>query len=360
MTGLDKVWYNIHGAIKLRTVINFIINFGIIELFSVFLAATNALTFALYGLDKHRAVKNKWRVSENCLIFFTLIFGGIGAFFGMIFLNHKKAKTKFKVFAAIGLVIVTIPLIHIAHGLTLDRIIRYAEIDFHSENWPAEMNGYRIAFMTDMHVITDETMAEVVAELNEKNIDLLLLGGDFSMGNAHYQGTVREISQTITADGIFGVEGNHDYHIRLFTAMEQYGIIPLDNSSQRIQPGFYVAGVRDMWNGNFDLEKAMQGANTEDFILLVSHNPDFSMTQPTAGIDLILSGHTHGGQITFFGRPFYLLRGSITDYGTRFAHGFAESAEGVPVFASSGVGPYYSLPRIFARPEVVVLTMYRE
>jgi predicted MPP superfamily phosphohydrolase len=84
------------------------------------------------------------------------------------------------------------------------------------------------------------------------------------------------------------------------------------------------------------------------------------MVQPTAGVDLILSGHTHGGQITFFGLPLYLLRGSITDYGTRFAHGFAYSADGVPVFTSSGVGPYFNIPRIFARPEVVIFTMYGE
>jgi len=82
------------------------------------------------------------------------------------------------------------------------------------------------------------------------------------------------------------------------------------------------------------------------------------MTQSTDGVDFVLSGHTHGGQITFFGFPMYLLRGSITEYGTRFGYGFSYSADGTPVFVSRGIGVYYSVPRIWARPEVVIFTMY--
>ena len=66
------------------------------------------------------------------------------------------------------------------------------------------------------------------------------------------------------------------------------------------------------------------------------------------------------GQITIFGYPIYLLVDHITSYGTHFAYGFATSADDVPVFTSSGVGAYYHWPRIFARPEVVIFTMYSE
>ena len=177
------------------------------------------------------------------------------------------------------------------------------------------------------------------------------------MRGEHYQGTVKEIAQTVTNDGIFGVEGNHDDYRRLFAAKELYGIMPLDNSGVRIQEGFYLAGVHDMWNRNPDVEAAIANANTDDFVLLISHNPDVSMVQPTADVDLILSGHTHGGQITFFGIPLYLLRGSITSYGMRFANGYSYSPDGVPVFTSAGIGDYYTVPRIFARPEVVIFTM---
>jgi predicted MPP superfamily phosphohydrolase len=272
--------------------------------------------------------------------------------------RHKTKHTKFRIAAAFGLIIALIPMVHIAHVLTLDKMVRYAEIEFRAENWPPDLDGYRIAFLTDMHTIPHEAVGKVAAELNARNVDLLLLGGDFSMDGEHHQGTLREIAQIITTDGIYGVDGNHDDYGRLFAAMEQHGITPLDNNGIRIRNKFYLAGVHDMWNRNPDVGVAIASADADDFVLLVSHNPDVSMVQSTVGVDLILSGHTHGGQITFFGIPLYLLRGSITDYGMRFSNGFADSRDGVPVYTSNGIGDYYTIPRIFARPEVVIFTMY--
>jgi len=342
----------------LQFIIHLILRFGIIELFLVGFLLINLFTFLLYVIDKRKAVKNKWRISEGTLLFFTLACGGIGACLGMRLARHKTRNRKFKFAAVIGLMIALIPLIHIAHSFTLGRTIRYVELEFHSEHWPKQLDGYRIAFMTDMHIIKDEDMRAAAVELNRRDLDLLLLGGDFSVHNAHYQGTVREIAQIQTTDGIFGVEGNHDDYQRLFAAKEAYGITPLDNSGARIRDGFYLAGVRDLWNRDPNIAEAIAGADTEDFVLLLTHNPDVSMMQSTEGVDFILAGHTHKGQITFFGFPMYLLRGSITEYGTRFAHGFADSADGVPIFTSSGIGVYYSIPRIFVRPEVVIFTMY--
>jgi len=330
----------------------------VIEIFFIIFVLLNLTTFFLYVIDKRQALKNKWRISEFTLISFTLMCGGIGAFLGMHFSKHKIKKIKFKIVLIFSLIITLIPMIHIVHSLTLDRIIRYAKIEFRSESWPAELDGYRIAFMTDMHTITDESMRKVAEELNKRNIDLLLLGGDFDMRN--YQNTLREIAEINTTNGIFGVEGNHDDYVRLFAAKERHGIMPLDNNGTHIHSGFYLAGVRDNWNRISDIEESVAGANENDFILLVAHNPDISMMQPTAGIDLIIAGHMHGGHITFFCYPSYLLRGSITDYGTRFGRGFSSSADGVPVFTSSGIGPYFTAPRIFARPEVVIFTMYNE
>jgi len=335
-------------------------DFGIIQLFLIIFISLNILTFALFWLDKRKAIKNRWRIKESTLIFFSLFLGGIGSFSAMHLLRHKNNKRKFKILVPIGLVIAVIPVIHIIHALTLDRIIYFNEITFYSDNWPSNLNGYRIAFITDKHTIQDERMAEVVTELNERNIDLLLLGGDFSRLDNHYRGTLYEISKAITTDGIAGVEGNHDNHISLFARKEKLGIVALDNSGIRIREGFFLAGVQDMWNRNPNIEEAIRDAENDDFILLISHNPDVSMRQNTQNINLMLSGHTHGGQITFFGWPFFLHFRNITAYGTRFAHGFAYSKDNTPVFTSSGVGVYYGWPRAFNRPEVVIFTMSRQ
>ena len=344
----------------MRFIYNIFVHFGFIELLSFLLILVNVFTFFLYALDKAKAKKGARRISEKVLIFFTIAFGGIGALLGMCFLRHKTRKGKFRVAVVVGLLIALMPVIHIVHAITLDRTVRYLEIEFRSENWPSELDGYRIAFMSDMHVIADETMREIATELNERNLDLLLLGGDFSRRNAHYRGTVREIAQIITTDGIFGVEGNHDDYERLFRAKEQYGVRPLDNCGIHIRERFFLAGVQDMWNREPDIGVAIEDAFKDDFVLLISHNPDVTKVQSTEGVDLILSGHAHGGQITIFGFPMYLLRGTITNYGTHFSHGFVYSSEGTPIFTSTGIGVYYYVPRIFARPEVVIFTMYSE
>jgi len=348
----------------LRLLINFIHDFGLIRLFLIFFFFSNILTFILDGINKKRIMKHKNPANNGLLFFFTLALGGIGAFLGKCIFKNQKSKATL----TLGLIITAIFLIHVGHSVTLDRIIQFIEIDFYSENWPTELDGYRIAFMTDKHSITDEDMANVIAELNVRNLDLLLLGGDFSSdvfrGGNHYQGTVREISKTITTDGIFGVDGNHDHYARLFYAKERYGITPLGNTGIEIRAGFYLAGVHDFWNRDnnnvleANIADAISGANEDDFILLITHNPDITMVQSTTGIDLIVAGHTHGGQVTFFGFPFYLLRPGITNYGLRFAHGFNYSADGVPIFTSRGTGPYYNWPRVFARPEVIIFTMY--
>jgi len=331
-----------------------ILRFGVIEFLVIIIVMANVLAFLLYKFEK--PLKQKKRCMYRALMMLaTLAFGGIGAFFGMLFSKHGRGS---RIIVAIGLVLTLIPMVHLVHALTLDRSIHYVEIEFRSVNWPEELDGYRIAFMTDFHRIPDETMRNITAELNQRNLDLLLLGGDFSMLDGHYQGTLQAIAEIVTTDGIFGVEGNHDAYWRVFPLMIELGITPLSNYGTHIRQGFYLAGIRDLWHRTHCIESAITGAYPEDFILLLSHNPDVAMQYPTDGIDLILSGHTHRGQITFFGFPIYLLRGSITEYGTRFGRGFAYSQDGVPVFTSSGIGDYYIIPRIFARPEIVIFTMF--
>jgi len=264
----------------------------------------------------------------------------------------------------VGLVV---GLIHIAHALTLDRIIQYREVTFRSGRWPAVLDGYRIGFISDSHSLSDETLQNIVNELNTRQLDMLLLGGDFSTFASNFQGYYREtlgfLSQIQTTDGIFGVDGNHDSAPHLFAAMENYGMTPLPNSGLHVRNGFYLAGVEDLWMRNPCIATAIRGATADDFVLLVSHNPDVAMRQDTTAVDLILAGHTHGGQITFFGvwAPYFSINRGITAYGQRFASGPAVSRDGTPVFVSNGATvDFYGLPRVFARPQIIIITMRAE
>jgi len=271
----------------------------------------------------------------------------------------KEKRSKFRLRKIVGVIFISniiIALIHAIHAITLDRIIQYKEVSFYSERIPAEMEGYRIAFIVDTHNISEVRLQEVVRRLNDEELDLLVLGGDFSRGEGEPERSIEILSQVMATDGIYGVEGNHDRFRELFAAMEKHNMHPLSNSGVYIRENFYLAGVEDLWRRDPDIAEAIADADEDSFVILVSHNPDISMKQDTHNVDLILSGHTHGGQVTFFGlwAP-ALAIDWVTSYGHRFMSGWAESRDGTPVYVSNGTAGYY--PRVFARPQVILITL---
>ena len=272
---------------------------------------------------------------------------------------RMRQRLKKAALLATAAVCVTL-LIHIVHALTLDRIIQYKEITFASPHVPAHMDGYRIAFIVDVHNLRGQNLMTVVDAINRRPVDLLLLGGDFYHKDGEPWQSMSILAQTITTDGIFGVEGNHDNYVNLFVAMEANGMVPLSNSGLHVRENFFLAGVEDFETRSPNIPEATTGAAPGDFVLLLSHNPDVAMQQDTTGVDLILSGHTHGGQITLFGlwAPYFTFTNAVTRYGQRFRSGWATSRDGTPVFVSNGVGDY--LVRVFARPQVVLLTLTKE
>lgn len=267
-----------------------------------------------------------------------------------------KRKLAIKI---IVLIIVLLIGIHVLSALTLDRMIHYTEISYRSAKITPALDGYVIAFITDTHALPKARLEQVVDRLNARGIDLLLLGGDFPAADGAPMRSMTVLGRTQSTDGIFGVDGNHDNFTELFAAMQANGIQPLDNDGVHLQPGFYLAGVADLWRRQPDVSTAIRNAMTEDFILLVSHNPDVAMLQDNARVDLILSGHTHGGQITFLGlwAPRLWPMPGITAYGHKFKDGWALTPQSTAVFVSRGVGPLETAPRIFARPQVIFITL---
>ena len=250
-------------------------------------------------------------------------------------------------------------LAHIISAFTLDRRIEYKIVPFHLMKAPKELNGYKIAFISDTHNITERKLKEVVLELNKLHLDLLILGGDFPSNDDEPRRSMEILSKVETTDGIYGVEGTHDNYTELFEAMERYSIHPLSNSGVYVRERFFLAGVEDIKNRRPNVGKALEKANPDSFVLLITHNPDVTMLQNTASADLILSGHTHGGHITLFGLwpPALTLSKTITKYGTRFMTGWGMSRENVPVYVSNGMGCFAFVPRIFARPQAVIITL---
>ena len=253
-------------------------------------------------------------------------------------------------------------LVHLVSALTLDRTIQYKEVAFSSARVPLALDGYRFAFVSDIHNMTDETLAKIVQKLNAENLDLLVLGGDYSSFGDSAKHTMDALRQIRTKNGVYGVPGNHDSLSDLTDVMPESEVQLLANSGVQVQSGLYLGGVEDLYRGFPDVRTALQGASPSDFRVLLSHNPDVSMLQDTGSVDLVLSGHAHGGQVTLFGMwaPALWVPGAVSNYGQRFLSGWALSADGTPVYVSNGAGTFPGIPRVFARPQVILFTLQAE
>lgn len=263
----------------------------------------------------------------------------------MQLLHHPAVKAGIITVLAIGL-------IHLLSALTLDRTLQYWEISYLSPKVSEALAGYRIAFLTDIHNYPQAKLTAMVEQLNARGVDLVVLGGDFGKQR---NSILDSLAQIEARDGIWGVAGNHDNAAQLAGAMEARGMHFLANAGAAPTPGLYLAGLEDLWTGDPDVAAALAQAGAEDFVLLAAHNPDTSVERDYTGVDLALSGHVHGGEVTLFGLwgPAMSL---VSSYGQRFRTGLCTSEAGTDVLISHGVGNHSPL-RVFARPQVLLITL---
>ena len=114
-----------------------------------------------------------------------------------------------------------------------------------------------------------------------------------------------------------------------------------------------ICGVGDLWTDRQDLKTALGDATPGDAVLLLSHNPDFVETIRDRRVGLVLSGHTHGGQIVLpgYGAPVVPSR-----YGQKYLYGLVQGPC-CQVFVTRGVGTVTPPVRFLCRPEIVLITL---
>jgi len=169
---------------------------------------------------------------------------------------------------------------------------------------PPPFDGFRILHLSDLHAdMSQAAMAATAALVAGLDYDLCVLTGDYR-GQAFgpYRPSLmamREVVRALRGD-VFGVLGNHDT-IRMTPDLEDMGVRMLLNEHTAIVRGnasICLAGVDDAHFFRSDnLEKAMGGVGDDTFSILLSHTPEIYRQAAHAGCDLMLSGHTHGGQI---------------------------------------------------------------
>lgn len=229
------------------------------------------------------------------------------------------------------------------------------------EDLPAAFDGYRVAFLTDTHVagfVRRDFYRQVVAQTNRFDPDLILLGGDFVTWRKHIPLMAEVLLPDLRArDGVLAVLGNHDYWANggeVKAAMIAKGVQFIINTSHVIRRGsaeLPVVGVDEVYRGEPDVEAAFANVKPGPCIG-VTHHPDLVDQLDGRRLDLLVCGHTHGGQIRF---PFFGPLVVPSKHEGRYAAGFRRVG-GVLMYVSRGIGAIPPI-RILCRPEVATFTL---
>ena len=229
---------------------------------------------------------------------------------------------------------------------------------------PEEFDGFRIVQVTDLHVsptIRRPYVEKVVEIVNSLNADIFALTGDL------VDGTISQLSHDVeplkniqSAQGNFFVTGNHEYYFGVtdwVTQIKRFGFSILLNEFRMIHRGqgsLVLAGVTDYRGGNFlhthrsDPGKAVAGAPAADVKILLAHQPKSIFDAASAGFDLQISGHTHGGQ--FF--PWNLIVG----LNQPFIHGL-HKYKNTHIYVSRGTGYWGPPVRVGAPSEITLIKL---
>lgn len=169
---------------------------------------------------------------------------------------------------------------------------------------PTSFDGFTILHLSDMHVdISHGAMQRLIELLPSVRYDICVLTGDFR-GNTFgpFDATLEGLARVRAhlKDPAYGVLGNHDT-VCMVPGMEEMGIRMLLNEAETIIRGnqrIHLAGIDDAHYYRVDnIEKAASQFPHDEFSILLSHTPEIYRQAAHAGFNLLLSGHTHGGQI---------------------------------------------------------------
>lgn len=243
----------------------------------------------------------------------------------------------------------------------IDRVVKY---DFTHRDVPEAFEGFRIAFISDLHyksLFNEQGLNDLVRLLIAQKADVLLMGGDYQEGCEYVEPLFAALARVKTPMGTYGVMGNNDYercHDEIIRTMERYGMHPLEHKVDTLRKDgqqILIAGVRNP----FDL--ARNGVcptlelSPKDFVVLLVHTPDYVEDVSIANTDLALAGHTHGGQVCVFGVAPVLN----SHYGNRFLTGLAYNTLKTPLIVTNGIGTSQLPIRLGAPAEIIMITLHR-
>lgn len=242
----------------------------------------------------------------------------------------------------------------------VERVVEYG---FTHRDVPEAFEGFRIAFISDLHyksLLQAEGLEQLVSLLNEQRPDVLLMGGDYQEGCEYVAPLFEALARVKTPMGTYGVMGNNDYercYEDILRAMRRHGIRVLEHEVATLLRGndkILVAGVRNPFDLRHNRVSPTLALSPEEFVILLVHTPDYVEQVSVANTDLALAGHTHGGQVRLFG----IAPVQNSQYGNRFLTGLVYNTARVPMIVTNGIGTSQLPIRMGAPAEIVMITLH--
>ena len=248
------------------------------------------------------------------------------------------------------------------------------EIEFKNDNIPDSFKGYKILQISDLHNKEfGNSQEKILSKINKINPDIIVVTGDLiDSNNTNVDVAMKLINKVINISPIYYISGNHEAwstsYNELKSKLEDSGVIVLENEKMQLlkrSDTIDIIGLSDTsfissdlleYAGNVKTEKLLNtlSENSSNFKILLSHRPELFDTYSNSSVDLVFSGHAHGGQ---FRLPFI---GGLVAPDQGF---FPKLTEGIhtsnntTMVISRGLGNSIIPIRLFNRPELVVVTL---
>lgn len=279
-------------------------------------------------------------------------------------MKHKKVVTAIVILLAL-----------VAFSYYENNSIKVANIDFRSNDLPKSYNGYKILQISDLHnKLFGKNQKYLVSKVKKAKPDIVVITGDLVDSNHYNEKTsLKLIEELKNIAPIYFVTGNHERLSEKFPQLEvklkEMGVLVLRNESVKLErsgENILLMGIddpefSDVYENNTEstiveeeIKKALNKEEPSGFKILLSHRPEQFPIYVKQDIDLIFSGHAHGGQVRL---P--IVGGLVAPnqgYFPKYTSGIYFK-EGSAMIVSRGLGNSIIPQRIFNRPEIVVVTL---
>lgn len=244
------------------------------------------------------------------------------------------------------------------------RWVRVRTLEISVPGLGASFEGYRIAQLSDLHIGglgPRRRAARWVTRVNALDVDLVALTGDYvTSGTAFHHDIAAVLTELRARDGVFAVLGNHDYFgdgEPMISMLREGNVTVLRNEHRTISRGgdrLVVAGVDDTYTRRADIARALRGRDAGLPVVALAHDPQLFTELVRCGVALVLSGHTHWGQLAL---PFAAERVNLSRLTYRY-HAGLHSSGASTLYINPGLGTTGPPVRLGAPPEITVLRLH--